>query len=105
MKSTGVKYIESESIIVKDETSETEGDKDNHFHSVYGILGDPNHGIKHFGSSIIGVTPSSTAFHPISKYYQKHSWGARHQAPGIPVRKSRGLPTRHWLSLSEAGVQ
>ena len=40
MKLTGGKYIESESIIVKDETSDTEGYKDNNVYNVYVSLGD-----------------------------------------------------------------
>ena len=38
-KFTGGKDIESESIVVKDETSENEVDKDNNVHNVYESLG------------------------------------------------------------------
>ena len=39
LKFTGGKDIESESIVVKDETSENEVDKDNNVHNVYESLG------------------------------------------------------------------
>ena len=39
IKFTGGKDIESKSIVVKDETSENEGDKNNKFHNVYDSLG------------------------------------------------------------------
>ena len=38
-KFTRGKYIESKSIVVKDETLYNEGDKDNNFHNVYDSLG------------------------------------------------------------------
>ena len=37
-KFIGGKDIESKSIVVKDETSENEGDNDNNFHNVYDSL-------------------------------------------------------------------
>ena len=40
LKFTGGKDIESESHVVRYETSETERDRDNNFHSVYGSIGD-----------------------------------------------------------------
>ena len=42
-KSTGGNYIEIESSIVKDENSETEGDKYNNFDNVGVIFGYPNY--------------------------------------------------------------
>ena len=37
-KLTERSYIEIKSIVVNDETSDTEGDEDNDFHTVYGSL-------------------------------------------------------------------
>ena len=40
------KYIESKSIVVKDETLDNEGDKDNNFHNVYDSLGNQKNPIR-----------------------------------------------------------